>query len=33
MAKEAHVHIWSLLANLPEEQAAKVIEMAEEEGF
>ena len=32
-AKEAHAHIRSLLANLPEEQAAEVIDMAEEEGF
>jgi len=32
-AKEAHAHIRSLLNNLPEEQAAEVINMAKEEGF
>jgi len=33
-AKKAHAHIWALLADLLKEEAAKVIELAEEEeGF
>jgi len=32
-AKEAHAHIRALLADLPKEEAAKVIELSEEEGF